>query len=120
MGLSGLQRWQTKVVKHVAFSISQRVISSTSRLADRSGGGPRELICFIERPRRQPQDHVAVALARPAQEAQPVDHKWRQPNVALPIGVNTRFVRYRPGGSVAAMASNAPWVQAAPPSTPAP
>jgi hypothetical protein len=63
--------------------------------------------CFIERPRRQPQDHVAVALARPAQEAQPVDHKWRQPNVALPIGVNTRFVRNRPGGSVAAMASNA-------------
>ena len=66
------------------FSISQRVISSTSRSAYRSGGGPRELICgcFIERPRRQPQDHVAVALARAAQEAQPVDHNnqtWRCP-----------------------------------------
>ena len=33
--------------------------------------------------RRQPQDHVAVALAGTAQEAQPIDHVRREPDQAL-------------------------------------
>ena len=45
----------------------------------------------------QPQDHIAVALAGTAQEAQPVDHKRRQPDIALTVGVGPRFVRDRAG-----------------------
>ena len=42
---------------------------------------------------RQPDNYIAVALTGIAQEAQPVDHKGREPDVALAFAVNLQFVR---------------------------
>jgi hypothetical protein len=56
---------------------------------------------------RQPQDDVAVALARTAQMAQAVDDVRRQPDVALALLVGHVLVAHGPERLVLAIAANA-------------
>ena len=56
---------------------------------------------------RQPQDDVAVALARAADGAQAVDEARLQPDLPLAFGVGLAFEAGRPEESVAAIAPKA-------------
>ena len=55
---------------------------------------------------RQPQDHVAVALARAAHGAQPVDEPRLKPNVVVAVGSANRSYPTL-DGNVVAIASKA-------------
>jgi tetrahydromethanopterin S-methyltransferase subunit C len=56
---------------------------------------------------RDPQDHVAIALAGSALCLEPVDHVRRQPDVTLAALVDVILMVDLPSGSVAAIASKA-------------
>jgi hypothetical protein len=55
----------------------------------------------------QPQDDVAVALARPSQMAQPVDNRSVEPDQALALSLVAFSKPTLPSESVLAIASNA-------------